>query len=84
MCATNQTKDLTLKGTWEFHTNLVEKSGDKSGVWDKAIKKDLTVNDPEEDKFQDLASETEVDRCIQSRDRMRHSRSSISKSDRLW
>ena len=43
-----------------------EKREDKSGIWDKAIKKDLTVNKPEEDKDQDLASEAEVDKCIQS------------------
>ena len=83
LCATSQAKALTLKGTWEFHTNLVGKNGDKSGIWDKAIKKDLTVNNPEEDKDHDLASEAEVDICIQSRDHMRRSRSSISKSERL-
>ena len=83
LCATNQTKDLTLKGTWEFHTNLVGKCGEKSSIWDKAKKKDLTVNNPDEDKDQDLASEAEMDKCIKSRDRMRHSRSSISESERL-
>ena len=44
---------------------------------------DLIVNNPEEDKNQDLASEAEVDKCIQSRDCMRHSRSSIFESERL-
>ena len=55
----------------------------RESIWDKAIKKDLTVNNPEEDKDQDLASEVEVDKCIQSRNCMRHSRSSISESERL-
>ena len=83
LCATSQTKALTLKGTWQFHTNLVRKNGDKPGIWDKAIKKNLTVNNPEDDKDHDLASGAEVDICIQSRDHMRRSRSLISKSERL-
>ena len=41
------------------------------------------MNNPEENKDHDLASEAEVDICIQSRDHMRHSRSSISESERL-
>ena len=61
--ATNQTKDLTLKGTWEFQTNLVGKTGGESEQWDKARKKDLTVKSPEEDKDQDLASGTENVKC---------------------
>ena len=83
LCAISQTKALTLNETWEFHTNLVGKSGDNPGICDKAIKKDLTVNNLEEDKDHDLASEAEVDICIQSRDHMRRSRSSISESKRL-
>ena len=59
------------------------KKGDESSIWDKAVKKDLTVNNPEDNKDQDLAFEAEVDRFIQSRERMRHSRSSISESVRL-
>ena len=50
LCATNQTKDLTLKGTWDFQTKLVEKTGDELERWDKARKKDLIVNNPAEDK----------------------------------
>ena len=38
---------------------------------------------PEEDKDQDLASETEGDRCKPSSDRMRPSKSSISESEKL-
>ena len=83
LCATSQAKALTLKGTWEFHTNLVGKSGDKSGIWDKVIKKDLTMNNPEENMDHDLASEAEVDICIQSRDRMRRSKSSISGTTKI-
>ena len=41
------------------------------------------MNNPEENKDHDLASETEVDICIQSRDRIRRSKSSISESKRL-
>ena len=83
LCATSQTKALTLKGTWDFHTNLVGKNGDESGIWDKVVKKDLIVNNPEDNKDQDLASEADVDKFIQSRECMRHSRSSISESVRL-
>ena len=41
------------------------------------------MNNPEEDKDHDLASEAEVDICIQSKDCMRRSRSSISESEIL-
>ena len=59
------------------------KNGDESGIWDKAVKKDLTVNNPEDNKDQDLASEAKVDKFIQSRECMRRSRSSISELVRL-
>ena len=39
--------------------NLVGKTGGEPEHWDKARKKDLTVKSPEEDKDQDLTSETE-------------------------
>ena len=83
LCATNQTKDLTLKGTWEFQTNLVGKTEGESGQWDKARKKDLTIKSSEEDKDHDLASGTENVNCNCSSDRMRPSKSSISGSYRL-
>ena len=83
LCTTNQTKDLTLKGTWEFQINLVGKTGGEPENWDKARKKDLTVKSPEGDKDQDLLSGTEGDKCRWSRDRMRLSKSSISESERL-
>ena len=59
------------------------KNGDESGIWDKTVKKDLIVNNPEDNKDQDLASEADVDKFIQSRECMRRSRSSISESVRL-
>ena len=58
--------------------NLVGKTGGEPEHWDKARKKDLTVKIPEVDKDQDLASKTEGDKCKQSSDRMRPSKSSIS------
>ena len=62
---------------------MVGKTGREPEHWDKARKKDLTVKSPEEDKDQDLASGTENDTCRHSSDRMRPSKSSISKSERL-
>ena len=59
------------------------KNGDESGIWDKVVKKDLTVNNPEDNKDQDLASEVEVDKFIQSRECMRLSRFFILESIRL-
>ena len=61
----------------------MRKHGDELGIWDRAVKKDLTVNKPEDNKDHDLASEAEVDKFIQSRECMRRSRSSISESVRL-
>ena len=58
LCATNQTKDFTLKGTWEFQTNLEGKTEGEPENWDKARKKNLTEKGPEDNKGQDLASET--------------------------
>ena len=54
------------------------KTGEEPENCDKARKKDLTVKSPEEDKDQDLASasETNSDKCKQSSDYMRHSKSS--------
>ena len=63
--------------------NLEGKTWGDPENWDKARKKDLTEKSPEEDKGQNLASETKGDKCDPSRDRMRPSKSSISKSDRL-
>ena len=63
--------------------NLVRKIEGELENWDRARKKDLTEKSHEEDKGQDLAFETEGDRCKPSSDRMRPSKSSISKSERL-
>ena len=63
--------------------NLVGKVGRELENQDKARKKDLTEKIPEEDKGQDLASETKGDRCKPSSDRMRPSKSSFSESKRL-
>ena len=41
------------------------------------------MNNPEENMDHDLASEAEVDICIQSRDRMRRSKSSISGTTKI-
>ena len=58
--ATNQTKDLTLKGTWEFQTNLVGKAGGESEYWDKARKKDFIVKSLEWDKDHDFIFKTRI------------------------
>ena len=63
--------------------NLVGKTGEPEN-WDKARKKDLTVKSPEEDKDQDFTSKTDGDKCKQSSDRMRHSKSSISNKDIIF
>ena len=63
--------------------NLVGNTGGEPENWDKARKKDLTEKSPEEDKDQDLASETKGDRCKPSSDRIRPSKSPISESERL-
>ena len=61
----------------------MRKTGEESEKWDKARKKDLTIRSPEEDKDEDLASETNGDKCKQSSDRMRFSKSSTSELERL-
>ena len=63
--------------------NLVRKIEGELENWDRARKKDLTEKSLEEDKGQDLVSETEGDRCKPSSDRMKPSKSSISESERL-
>ena len=83
LCATNQTKDFTLKGTWEFQTNFEGKFWGDPEDWDNARKNDLTEKSPEEDNGHTLASRTEGEKYKSSRDCMRPSKSSISKSDRL-
>ena len=62
---------------------IVGKIREEPENWDKARKKDLTIKSPQEDKYQDLASETDGDKRQLSSDCMRHSKSSISESERL-
>ena len=83
LCTTNQTNDLTLKGTWDFQTKLVGKVGYESKRWDKTKKKDLTVNNLKEDKNQVLTSRIDGVKCKQVREDMRLSNSSISELERL-
>ena len=47
------------------------------------LEKNLTINNPKEDKDQDLASKTDGDKRKQSSEHMRLSKSSISESERL-
>ena len=77
LCATNQTKDLTLKKTWDFQTKLVGKKGVGLEWWDKTKKKDSTVNKFEEDKDQALVSRTDGDKCKWAREDMSLFKSSI-------
>ena len=79
---TNQAKDLTLKGTWDFQTKLVERKGIRSRWLDKAIKKRLYYKI--KDKDQALTSRADGDKSKQVRDNISLSRSSFSKSERLW
>ena len=53
----------------------------KDGI--RLEKKNLTVNNPEEDKDLDLAFEADGDKCKQAIEDMRFSNSSISESERL-
>ena len=76
---TNQPKTLTL----EFYINLAKEKISKFQVSDKAIKKDLTMNDLEEVNDHTLASRVDEDKCTQVRDNMSLSKSSIYESVRL-
>ena len=48
--ATNQTKALTLVGTFEFHTNFARRKISESEGVDNERKKDLTEKTPEEER----------------------------------
>ena len=84
LCTTNQAKDLTIKGTSNFQTKLVEKKGTESEWLNKARKKGFTVNKPKENKNQTLAFGANRDKCKWVREVMSLSRSSISKLESLW
>ena len=50
LCATNQAKAPTLKGTFVFHKKLVGQKGKESKKLDKAEKNEFTKKAPEEDE----------------------------------
>ena len=60
-CATNQARALTFEGTFELHKNLAGRNKIGLETFDKAKKKDFTVNKPDEDKDQALESAREGD-----------------------
>ena len=45
LCVINQTKDLTLKQTWDFQTKLVGNNGTRSTWVDKTKMNDFTINE---------------------------------------
>ena len=55
-CTTNQARALTFKGAFELHKNLVGRNKIGFEKFNKAKKKNLTVNKPSEDKDQALES----------------------------
>ena len=55
-CTTNQARALTFEGTFELHKNLVERNKIGFETFDKAKKKNLTENKPDDDKDQALES----------------------------
>ena len=56
LSATNQAKDLTLNGAWDFQTKSIGNDG-VGLIWlDKTEKSDFTMNKPEEDRDQALES----------------------------
>ena len=83
LCATNQGNDLTLKGTWDFQTKLVEGKGTRPKWLDKTKKKNFIVNKLEEDKDQAIVLGTDRDKCKWARENISLSKSSISKLERL-
>ena len=56
LSATNQAKDLTLNGAWDFRTKSIGNDGDGLIWLDKTEKSDFTMNKPEEDRDQALES----------------------------
>ena len=47
-CITNQVRALTFEGTFDLHKNLVGRNKTGFEKFDKAKKKDITVNKPDE------------------------------------
>ena len=66
-CTTNQAGALTFEGAFELYKNLVGRNKIGFEKFDKAKKKDLTKNKPDEDKEQALESATEGEKCIELR-----------------
>ena len=64
-CTTNQTRALTFEGAFDFHKNLVGRNNIGFEKFDKAKRKDLTVNKPDEDKDQVLEFSMEGEKCIE-------------------
>ena len=76
-------KGLDFKRDLSIPDKLGRENWRQLEYWDKARKKYLTVKRPEGDKDQDLLSGTKGDMCRRSRDHIRPSKSSISKSERF-
>ena len=69
-CTTNQTRALTFEGAFDFHKNLVGRNNIRFEKFDKAKRKDLTVNKPNEDKDQVLESTIEGEKYTELREDM--------------
>ena len=63
LCDTNQEKALTLDKTLYFHINQVGEKKTISNVLDKAMKNDLTGNNPEEVNDHALEFGVDEDKC---------------------
>ena len=69
-CTTNQARILTFEGALNFHKNLARRNKIGFEKFDKAKKKDLTVNKPNEDKDQVLESTIEGEKYTELREDM--------------
>ena len=79
LCATSQTKVLTLDGTLDFYKNLVGQKTTKSDRLEENKRKDSTVSKPKEYSNQALTSEMDGDKYTQVKENMSLSRFFISK-----
>ena len=69
-CITNQARALTFEGAFDLYKKLIKRNKIRFEKFDKAKKKDLTKNKPDEDKDQTLESATEGEKCIELREGM--------------
>ena len=69
-CAANQARALTSEGAFDLHKNLAGRNKTKFKKFDKAKKKNLTVNKPDKDKDQALESVAEGEKCTEPREDM--------------